>query len=126
MAAILSLDILMKKQQSRIDVLQGTLDLLVLRVLALEKLHGYGIARKLGELSDSAFQAEEGTLYPCLYRMERQGWIDSEVAQSENNRRARYYRITPAGRVHMRQEQAKWDRFVGAVENVITRTQGEL
>ena len=113
------------KKPGRIDVLQGTMDLLVLRILARKKLHGYAIARKLADLSDSALRAEEGTLYPCLYRMERQGWIDSEIGQSENNREARYYRITPAGRGHLRKEQASWNSFVSAVTNVIVRTEGD-
>lgn len=113
------------KKADQVNVLQGTMDLLVLRILNREKLHGYAIARKLAELSDSALQAEEGTLYPCLYRMERQGWIDSEIGQSENNRKARYYRITPAGRGHLRKEEANWNSFVHAVANVIARTQGD-
>ncbi|MBV9761308.1 MAG: PadR family transcriptional regulator [Acidobacteriaceae bacterium] len=101
------------------------MDFLVLRILAREKLHGYSIARKLAELSASALQAEEGTLYPCLYRMERQGWINSEIGQSENNRKARYYSITPAGRAHLRREQTKWDSFVKAVTTVIAGTEGD-
>jgi len=118
----LYLDTLMKKPD-RIDLLQGTLDLLVLRILSREKLHGYAIARRLADFSESILQAEEGTLYPCLYRMERQGWIESELGQSENNRKARYYRITQGGRAHVREQQRNWDSFVDAVSHVFTRTE---
>ncbi len=112
------------KKPDRLDLLQGTLDLLVLRILSREKLHGYAIARRLADFSDSILQAEEGTLYPCLYRMERQGWIESEIGQSENNRKARYYRITTGGKTHLRGQQKNWDSFVDAVSNVFARTAG--
>ena len=83
---------------SKIDLLQGTMHMLVLKALSREPMHGYAIARWLQQTTDDALQVEEGTLYPALYRMERRGWITSGWGQSENNRRARFYKLTSAGR----------------------------
>ncbi len=102
-------------------LLQGTLDLLVLRVLAAGPLHGYAISRRLAELSDEWFSVDEGSLYPCLYRMEKKGWIRSEEGRSENNRKARFYSLTKAGTAQLETEQESWRRFQLAVGRVLRR-----
>jgi PadR family transcriptional regulator PadR len=104
-----------------IGLLQGTLDLLVLRVLVAGPLHGYAITRRLGELSDEWFSVDEGSLYPCLYRMEKKGWIRSEAGRSENNRRARFYSLTQRGVDQLESEQEGWRRFQLAVGRVLRR-----
>ena len=106
---------------ARVGLLQGTLDLLVLRVLVAEPLHGYAISRRLGELSDEWFSVDEGSLYPCLYRMEKKGWIRSEAGRSENNRRARFYSLTRSGTGQLEAEQESWRRFQLAVGRVLRR-----
>ena len=107
---------------SRAEILQGTLDLLVLHVLSREKLHGYAIGEQIAEQSEEVILPEEGSLYPCLYRMERKGWITSEIGLSENNRRARYYSLTRRGRDELRRQQKIWDTFTDAVDRVLSRT----
>jgi PadR family transcriptional regulator PadR len=102
-------------------LLQGTLDLLVLRVLAAGPLHGYAISRRLAELSDEWFSVDEGSLYPCLYRMEKKGWIRSEEGRSENNRKARFYSLTKTGTAQLETEQESWRRFQLAVGRVLRR-----
>ena len=102
-------------------LLQGILDLLVLRVLVAGPLHGYAITRRLGELSDEWFSVDEGSLYPCLYRMEKKGWIRSEEGRSENNRRARFYSLTKRGGDQLEAEQEGWRRFQLAVGRVLRR-----
>jgi transcriptional regulator len=101
------------------DQLHGTLDLLVLKALQHEPQHGYGIAIRLQQLSDDVLKVEEGSLYPALYRMEQRGWIKSSLGLSENNRRARFYRLTPAGRKQLESELASWRRLSGAIARVI-------
>jgi PadR family transcriptional regulator, regulatory protein PadR len=102
------------------DHLLGKLDLLVLRVLANGgKMHGYAIAERIEQLSDSALQVGEGSLYPALHRMDEAGWIQSEWAPSDNNRRARFYRITPAGRRQMAAEEAEWLRAAEGITRVL-------
>lgn len=110
-----------KEPEGSIGLLQGTLDLLVLRVLTAGPLHGYAISRRLGELSDEWFSVDEGSLYPCLYRMEKKGWIRSEQGRSENNRRARFYSLTRGGRDQLDAEQENWRRFQLAVGRVLRR-----
>jgi transcriptional regulator len=95
----------------KLDLPQGTVDLLILRVLSAGELHGWGIAQRLNVLSREALQLQEGTVYPALYRMEAKGWIASEWAASDNNRRAKYYRLTKVGRRQLEAEQASWDRL---------------
>jgi PadR family transcriptional regulator, regulatory protein PadR len=107
--------------ESGIGLLQGTLDLLVLRVLVAGPLHGYAITRRLGELSDECFLVDEGSLYPCLYRMEKKGWIRSEPGRSENNRRARFYSLSQSGTDQLESEQEGWRRFQLAVGRVLRR-----
>lgn len=104
---------------SKIDLPQGTLDLLVLRVLTGGEMHGWGIAQRLTIISQDALQLQEGTLYPALYRMEAKGWIQSEWASSENNRRAKYYRLTKVGRKQLEAQQESWDRLAALVARVM-------
>jgi transcriptional regulator len=110
-----------EEHDGSIGLLQGTLDLLVLRVLVAGPLHGYAITRRLGELSEEWFSVDEGSLYPCLYRMEKKGWIESEIGRSENNRRARFYQLTKNGTEHLEGEQEGWRRFQTAVGRVLRR-----
>lgn len=110
-----------KDGASSLSLLQGTLDLLVLRVLAGGPLHGYAISRRLAELSEDWLSVEEGSLYPCLYRMEKKGWIRSEEGRSENNRRARFYSLTARGTAQLDVEQEGWQRFQLAVGRVLRR-----
>ena len=98
--------------QSRLDILQGTLDLMVLKTLeGLGSLHGYGIARRIEQVSGEALQMNQGTLYPALLRLEQQGWIASEWGTSENNRRAKYYSLTRSGRKQLVAETESWERM---------------
>lgn len=101
------------------DLLQGTLDMLVLRTLGLAPLHGYGIAKALRSNSSEALSIEFGSLYPALKRLELKGWITAKWETSEHNRRAKFYRLTPAGRKHLRREHSKWAEFVSAVGQVM-------
>jgi len=101
------------------DLLQGTLDMLVLRVLSRGELHGWGITQKLEQLSKSALQVDEGSLYPALYRMEDKGWIEAEWRVTENNRRAKYYALTRAGRNRLKAEQEDWDRMSAIIAEVM-------
>jgi PadR family transcriptional regulator PadR len=104
------------------ELLPGTLDLLVLRVLSRGELHGWGITNKLGQLSKSALQVDEGSLYPALYRMEDKGWIEAEWKLTENNRRAKYYTLTRAGRKQLETEEKLWDRTSAIMAMVLEGT----
>ena len=104
------------------DQLHGTLDLLVLRTLRAGPQHGYGIAQRLHQLSDEVLQVEEGSLYPALYRMEQRGWIASEWAITDMNRRARFYKLTRAGRRQVEAETGSWQRLSGAIDRIISET----
>ena len=101
------------------EILPGTLDMLILRVVARESLHGYGIAQRLKELSDDVLQVGESSLYPALQRLLLNGYLDAEWAASENNRRARYYTLTPHGRKYLAAERANFDRYVQAIHQVL-------
>ena len=103
----------------KLDLPQGTLDLLVLRVLVAGEMHGWGIAQRLNVLSKDALQLQEGTLYPALYRMEAKGWIAAEWAQSDNNRRAKYYRLTKTGKKRLEAEKESWDRLASVIAAVL-------
>ena len=98
-----------------VDILRGTLDLLLLKGLSWGPSHGYGVARWIEQATDDVLRVEEGSLYPALHRLELRGWIESEWGASENNRRAKYYRLTPAGRAQLRVETTTWTRFARAV-----------
>jgi len=108
-----------KEDRTNADQLHGTLDMLVLKTLQAGPRHGYGIAQRLQQLSDDVLQVEEGSLYPALYRMEQRGWIASNWGVSENNRRARFYQLTRAGRRQLDAERASWQRLTGAVARVL-------
>lgn len=104
------------------DVLQGTLDMLVLRALQLEPMHGWGITERIEQWSEHVLQLGQGTLYPALYRLEQQGLIRSEWRVTANNRRARYYALTPRGRRHLNRELADWRRMSRAINLVLEAT----
>jgi PadR family transcriptional regulator PadR len=97
------------------DLLPGTLDLLILKAVSLGALHGYGVLLRINQISGGALDIEQGALYPALYRLERQDLLDTEWGTSENNRRAKYYRLTPAGRKRLREETEGWQRIVSAM-----------
>ena len=97
------------------DLRQGTLDLLVLKTLALEPMHGFGISKRIQQISDDVLQVSQGSLYPALLRLQQNGWIRSEWGASEKNRRAKYYSLTPAGRKQLVTETEDWERLAGAV-----------
>lgn len=101
------------------ELFPGTLDMLVLRVLSRGELHGWGITNRLEQLSQSALQVDEGSLYPALYRMEDKGWIEAEWRMTENNRRAKYYSLTRAGRKQLETEQANWDKMSAVIAMVL-------
>ena len=101
------------------DVIQGTLDMLILKTLSLEPLHGFGIARRVAQVSRGVFKVNPGSLLTALQRMERAAWIDSEWRQTENSRRAKYYRLTRAGRKQLEAEQADWARRSGAIARLL-------
>lgn len=101
------------------EALRGTLDLLVLKTLALEPMHGWGISQRLQQLSEGVLEVNQGSLYPALQRLEHRGWLASEWRASENNRRAKYYALTPAGRRALGDEAEGWRRFAGAVDLVL-------
>src|SRR5262245_60524527 len=108
--------------KDRGDILQGTLDMLVLQALTLEPMHGWGITERIGQWSESVLQLGQGTLYPALYRLERQGLIQSSWKVTENNRRARYYSLTRQGRRQLDTELAQWRRTWRAVNQVLDVT----
>jgi PadR family transcriptional regulator PadR len=101
------------------ELIQGTLDMLILRILNRGDMHGWGIAERIGQLSEDVLSVGEGSLYPALYRMQDKGWIESEWGQSENNRRAKFYRLTKSGRKQLEAERETWSRLVGAVSQVL-------
>jgi len=100
-------------------LLQGTLDMLILKALSLGPLHGYGIGQRIMQMSEDALRVEEGSLYPALYRIERQGWITAEWGVSENNLRAKFYKLTRAGRKQLQIEEENWERLAGAIYKVM-------
>jgi PadR family transcriptional regulator PadR len=101
------------------DLVQGTLDLLILRVIALEPTHGWAIAQRIRQMSNDELRVGQSALYPALHKLEQQGWIEAEWAVSENNRRAKYYTLTVAGRKALKAETARWERLSAAVSLVV-------
>ncbi len=101
------------------DLVQGTLDLLILKTVALEPMYGWAIAQRIRQMSDDVLQVGQGALYPSLHKLEQNGWIQSEWAVSENNRRAKYYTLTRAGRRAMEQEAAQWERLSAAISLIV-------
>ena len=106
-------------RDARSDLLQGTLDLLILRTLASGPMHGWGISQRIQAVSDSVLVVNQGSLYPALYRLEEEGWIASEWGASENNRRAKFYRLTRSGERQLAREQQNWQRLASAVFRVL-------
>jgi PadR family transcriptional regulator, regulatory protein PadR len=104
------------------DLLQGTLNLLIMRTIALEPLHGWAIAQRIQQVSDELLRVQQGSLYPALHRLEHQGWIAAEWGASDNNRRARFYSLTRAGRKQLTTELSKWERLSAGVNLVLQRT----
>jgi len=107
----------MAKEKS--DLLQGTLDMLILKALQLEPMHGFGISIRIRQISDEVLQVEQGSLYPALYRLEEQGWIKAEWGVSDNNRKAKFYSLTAAGRKQLNAETANWERLATAINLVL-------
>ena len=105
--------------KSKADLLQGTLDLLILKTLALEPMHGWGITQRIQQISDGTLVVNQGSLYPALLRLEQRGWIDSEWDVSENNRQAKYYKLTRAGRKQLADETENWRRLSNAIEQIL-------
>jgi len=101
------------------DLVQGTLDLLILKVVALEPSHGWAIAQRIRQMSGDVLQVGQGALYPALHKLEQNGWISSEWAISDNNRRAKYYTLTAAGRKALTHETAEWERLAGAISTIV-------
>jgi PadR family transcriptional regulator PadR len=108
------------------DLLPGTLDMLILKALSLKPLHGYGVLLRIGQISGDALAIPQGSLYPALYRLEHQDLIVAEWAQSENNRRAKYYTLTAAGRRRLREETAGWNRLAAAIASALNTTPEEV
>ena len=106
--------------KDKMDLLQGTLDLLILKALKLGPMHGFGISVLIRQMSEDVLRVEQGSLYPALYRLERQGWIESEWGVSDNNRKAKFYKLTPAGRKQLLQETSNWEKLSRAI-NLIVR-----
>lgn len=105
--------------RTRQDLLQGTLDLLILKTLALGPMHGWGISQRIQQISEDVLRVNQGSLYPALQRLETAGWIQSEWGSSENNRQARFYRLTKRGQKQLREEKVLWERMSAAVGRVL-------
>ena len=104
------------------DLLQGTLDLLILKTVALEPMHGYGISQRIKQVSREVFRVNQGSLYPALHRLEQEGWIAAEWKPSDNNRRAKYYRLTREGEKHLSAEKQNWEQVSTAINRVLQTT----
>ena len=112
--------------ETPIDLLQGTLDMLVLKAVSLGPLHGYGVLLRIQQLSRARLEIQQGSLYPALYRLEHEGWISGEWGQSDNKRRARFYKLTAAGRRRLEAETKKWNEFAGMVGTILNTAPEEL
>lgn len=112
-----------REEKERIGLLQGTLDLLILRTLQLGPAHGHAIAKAIEFKSDEVLQVEQGSLYPALHRLIKRGWISVEDGTSENNRRAKFYRLTARGRKQLAAETSKWEKFAGAIARILRPTE---
>ena len=112
------------RYQNRIELLQGTLDMLILRMLQWGPAHGYGIVQALRVQSGEALQVETGSLYPALHRLQRQGWVESEWKQTESNQRARYYRITAAGKKQLMSDVGRWKQMVQVIGGILGEAEG--
>lgn len=105
--------------ESRQNILKGTLDMLILKTLSLAPMHGLGISRRIEQITEGVFQVKPGSLFPALHRMEQEGWIEGEWGESENNRRAKYYQLTPAGSSRLGEEQDGWTHLVTTIGRVL-------
>jgi PadR family transcriptional regulator, regulatory protein PadR len=112
-------------QNGQIDLLQGTLDLLILKAVSLGPLHGYGVLLRIQQISGEELVIQQGSLYPALYRLEHQGAIASEWGESENNRKAKYYKLTRMGRQRLGEETEKWNRMAGIIDTILSATPEE-
>jgi len=108
--------------KANVDLLQGTLDLLILKTVALEPMHGWGISQRIQQISQDVLRVQQGSLYPALHRLEQQGWISSEWGESENGRRAKYYNLTKKGRKQLEVETTNWERLAAAVAQILETT----
>ena len=109
-----------------LELLQGTLDLLILKAVSLGPLHGYGVLLRIQQISGERLKIEQGSLYPALYRLEAQGWIASEWGESENKRKAKYYRLTAAGRRRLETETSKWNEMADVIATILETARGEV
>jgi PadR family transcriptional regulator PadR len=112
--------------QGKLDLLQGTLDLLILKAVSLGSLHGYGILLRIQQISNERLEIQQGSLYPALYRLEHQGWIASAWGESENNRKAKYYRLTASGRRQLHAETERWNQMAGVIAGILRANPGEV
>jgi PadR family transcriptional regulator, regulatory protein PadR len=110
----------------QLDLIQGTLDMLILKAVSLGPLHGYGVLLRIQQISGEQLEIQQGSLYPALYRLEHQGAISSEWGESENNRRAKYYQLTAAGKAQLDAETEKWNRMAGVIAGILKTVPGEL
>lgn len=110
----------------QLELLQGTLDMLILKAVSLGPLHGYGILLRIQQISKERLEIQQGSLYPALYRLEHQGWISSAWGESENNRKAKYYRLTVAGRRRLHIETQKWERMADVIKGILRTTPEEV
>jgi PadR family transcriptional regulator, regulatory protein PadR len=110
----------------QLDLLQGTLDMLILKAVSLGPLHGYGVLLRIQQISKDRLEIQQGSLYPALYRLEHQGWITSEWGESENNRKAKYYRLTAAGKRRFQVETEKWNRMADVIAGILRTTSEEV
>jgi transcriptional regulator len=111
---------------NQLELLQGTLDMLILKAVSLGPFHGYGILLRIQQISKDQLEIQQGSLYPALYRLEHQGWITSEWGESENNRKAKYYRLTAAGRRRLQTETEKWNRMADVIAGILRTTPEEV
>jgi len=109
-----------------LEVLQGTLDMLILKAVSLGPLHGYGVLLRIEQISNDRLKIEQGSLYPALYRLEAQGWIESEWGESDNNRKAKFYKLTAAGRRRLQQATARWNEMSEVIDAVLRTARGEV
>ena len=112
--------------KNQMDLLQGTLDMLILKAVSLGPLHGYGILLRIQQISKDRLEIQQGSLYPALYRLEHQGWISSEWGESENKRKAKYYRLTAAGRHKLQTEAERWNRMADVIAGILRSTPEEV
>jgi len=110
----------------QLELLQGTLDMLILKAVSLSPLHGYGILLRIQQISKDRLEIQQGSLYPALYRLEHQGWIASEWGESENKRKAKYYRLTAAGKRRLQEEAEKWSRMANVIAGILRTKPGEV